>query len=117
VGYFHDFDLALKSVDWMSKWLERWHSAGAQQFMDFRQLAAAVGRSFCLEDHNGEMCLMVRGGCAPHLVRPLKVMIRVPEGKMPSRIPVVFDDKEQLLIVKVDPLGDSQGCVTLPVTI
>lgn len=117
VGYFHDYDLALKGTDWMSKWLDRWQAAGARQFMDFRQLAGAVSRTFSLEDHNDEICLMVRGDCAPQLVRPLKVMIRIPGGKMPSRLPVAFDNRDQLEFVKVEPLGHGQGRVTLPVTI
>src|SRR5262249_27631542 len=48
VGCFHDYDLALEGVHWMSQWLDRWQEAGARKFMDFRELAGAIGRRLSL---------------------------------------------------------------------
>lgn len=115
VGYFHDYDLALKGVDWMSKWLNRWQSAGVRRFMDFRELTAAVSRTYSLEEHGSEVRLMVRGERAPRLVRPLEVMIRVSEGKLPSQVSVSFDNRD--LLLKVYPLDYSVGRVILPASV
>jgi hypothetical protein len=117
VGYFHDYDLAHKGIDWMSKWLDRWQESGAQKFMDFRELAAAVGRTFFVEDHNGEICLVVKQEGAPQLVRPLRVMVRIPGEKMPSRVSVVFDNREKPISINVERLDHGQGLVTLPVIV
>jgi hypothetical protein len=115
VGYFHDHDLAVKGVDWMSKWIDRWQTAGARAIMDFRELAAAVCRHFYLENHAGEIRLVVSGEGAPPLVRPLRVMIRVPDERMPSRMAVSLDNKD--LFVKVHPLDHGLGRITLPTTV
>ena len=31
VGYFHDYELALEGVPWMSRWLDQWQVAGAKK--------------------------------------------------------------------------------------
>ena len=115
VGYFHDYDVALKGVNWMRNWLDQWQSAGARKFMDFRELAAAVSRTYSLEEHGNGLRLMVRDERAPRLVRPLEVMIRVSEGKLPSQVSVSLDNKD--LWLKVCPLDHSMGSVILPASV
>jgi hypothetical protein len=115
VGYFHDYDVALKGVNWMRKWLAHWQSAGARKFMDFRELAAAVSRTYSLEEHGSGLRLMVRDERAPRLVRPLEVMIRASEGKLPSQVSVSLDNKD--LLLKVCPLDNSMGRVILPASV
>jgi len=79
VGYFHDRELALEGVGWLAGWLDAWQRAGARRLMDFRELAAAVGRRLYLDDCDGKLRLTVRtDGCAPPLVRPLKCAVRSP---------------------------------------
>jgi hypothetical protein len=111
VGYFHDFELSTEGVDWMSRWLDNRQSAGAQRLMDFRELAAAVCRRLCLEDHHGKLHLEVSGENAPPMVRPLPIFIRLPDGALPSRLSVSLDNVE--MSVTVDRLGSELGRVIL----
>jgi hypothetical protein len=112
VGYFHDRDLALEGVGWMGRWLDRWQAAGARRLLDFRELAAAVGRRFQLEPSAGGPFLRVTNDGAPTLVRPVTVGIRVPGGRLPSRMPVSLDERN--LTLNVHSLGDGLGRVVLP---
>jgi hypothetical protein len=115
VGYFHDYDVGLEGVHWVSTWLDRWQDSGAQKFLDFRELAAAVSRTYSLEEHGREVRLMVRGERAPRLVRPLEVMIKVSKGKMPSQLSLSHDNKDVLL--KVYSFDRSVGSVILPASV
>ena len=112
VGYFHDREPALEGVGWMSKWLDRWQEAGARRFIDFRELAAAVGRRLYLEQHVGDISLTVESGEAPPLVKPLPILIKVVDRQMPSHISVSLDGK--LIQVRVYPLGKGIGRIILP---
>ena len=96
----------------MSRWLDRWQDAGAKKFMDFRELAAAVGRRLSLEERDGELRLKVESESAPALLRPLTIAIRMPGGRLPSRVSVWLDDRD--LSLQVHPLGDGLGRVILP---
>ena len=96
----------------MSRWLDRWQDAGAKKFMDFRELAAAIGRRLSLEERDGELLLRVESESAPALVRPLTIVIRIAEERLPSRVSVFLDDGE--LSLQVHPLGDGLGRVILP---
>jgi hypothetical protein len=112
VGYFHDRDPMLHGVEWMSRCLDRWQTAGAKKLLDFRELAAALGRRLCLEERYGELRLTVTGDGAPALVRPLTIAIRLPGVPLPSKLEVSLDDAD--LSLEVHPLGDGLGHVTLP---
>jgi len=112
VGYFHDYEPALDGVGWIRKWLDRWHEAGARKFMDFRELAAAIGRHLYLEERDDGLHLTVTSDGAPGLVRPVAVNIHLPAKSLPSRLSVTFDDRN--LSLKVDPLENGVGRVVLP---
>ena len=112
VGYFHDYEPALEGVAWISKWLDRWRDAGAQELMDFRQLAAAVARRVQMETSSSAPRLTIDSDGAPALVRPLQVNVRFPESRVPSRIAVSSEDGERL--VQVQRIGHDLGRVTLP---
>jgi hypothetical protein len=112
VGYFHDYELALEGVSWMSRWLDQWQAAGARKLIDFRELAAAIGRCLYLEEDRGALYLTVTSEDAPPLVRPLSITLRLPEGCFPTRLTVSLDDRD--LSLPVQPLGNGLGCVTIP---
>lgn len=112
VGFFHDRDPALEGVDWIRKCLDQWAVTGARRLVDFRELAAAVGRRLSLENDNGALVLRVRCEGAPPLVRPLPVAIRLPGGEIPSRVSALLDEGE--LSLEAHPCGDAVGCVDLP---
>jgi hypothetical protein len=112
VGYFHDRELALEGVPWLSRWLDRWQEVGAKTVMDFRELAAATGRRLSLkEDHKG-LHLTVTSAGAPSLVRPLPVCIRMSDRRLPAHVSVWLDDR--LLSLPVHSLGEGVGRVILP---
>jgi hypothetical protein len=94
VGYFHDYDLSTHGAPWMTRWLDAWQAAGAARFMDFRELAAAVGRR--LETADDGAVVTLEESNAPALVRPLRVALRVPAG-VPSVVTVRRGRTEQYL--------------------
>ena len=70
----------------MSQWLDQWQAVGARRLMDFRELAAVVGRRLLVEERDGKLLLTVERESAPALVRPLAVFLRVPGGQLPSHV-------------------------------
>ena len=96
----------------MSKWLDRWQKVGARRFIDFRELAAAVGRHVHLEDRDGALSLTFGSRQAPALVRPLPVNIRVPDGKLPSEVSATIDGAE--VSFELQSLQGGLGRVILP---
>ena len=113
VGYFHDRDPSLEGIGWVGRWLDRWREAGARKLMDFRELAAAVGRRLRLDDGSLGTHLTVTGREAPALVRPLEVLLRVSGKRPPSRLALHLDEHE--LSLEVCPLDGELGRVTIPV--
>ena len=112
VGYFHDYEPAVYGVQWMSHWLDRWQEVGARRFIDFRELAAAVGRRVDVDEGGGSLSLTTNSEYAPALVRPLSVNIRVPGAKVPARVSATIDTSTRLLNVQSCP--DGLGRVLLP---
>lgn len=89
VGYFHDRDTALGGPEWLARWLDGWEALGARRFIDFRELAAAVGRCLYLEKSTSGLRLAVTRKEGPDLVRPIAVKTRVP-GQQPECVPVRY---------------------------
>jgi len=115
IGYFHDRELALEGTAWMSDWLDAWQDAGAQRLIDFRELAAVVGRHLYLDEMNGELLLTVtKSEGVPPFVRPLAVNIRRPDGQLPRQVSVSLDGFGVAL--GVNSHDDGTGSVTLPST-
>jgi hypothetical protein len=65
IGYFHDRELALDGVTWMSHYLDLWKEAGAQRLMDLRELAGALGVRITTAP----------GGDAVHLTTSAKIQL------------------------------------------
>jgi hypothetical protein len=112
VGYFHDYEPAVKGVGWMRQWLDRWQEAGARRLVDFRELAAAIGRRIHLQQCGGAVRLAVTGASAPPLVRPLPIGLHFPGGRLPSEIAVDLDGGQ--LVLDVQPLSDGVSRLVLP---
>jgi hypothetical protein len=112
VGYFHDRELALEGVGWMSHCFDQWQDAGARRFMDFRELAAALSRRLSLQEYHGVLHLTVTNASALPLVRPLTVGIRVPHGRLPSYVSVALNDRG--LSLPVDQCSRECGFVSIP---
>jgi hypothetical protein len=72
VGTFHDYEPSVHGVAWLEDQLDAWQAAGAQRFIDLRELAAAIGRTLRVTGEN----LVVDDRGAPPLVRPLHVRVR-----------------------------------------
>jgi hypothetical protein len=112
VGYFHDREPALEGAVWLSTCLDRWTAAGARRMLDFRELASAVGRRLRLDECRGGLRLTALGAGAPPLVRPLPVLLRLPDRRPPARLSAGLDDDEMSLAV--EPVGEWLGRVCLP---
>jgi hypothetical protein len=112
VGYFHDKEPAEEGVGWMSCLLDAWQEAGARRFIDFRELAGALGRRLTLEEDAEGARLVIRSDSAPALVRPLPIRVRTGEGAVPHEMRAIHEGVEQTL--PVTPKGDGEGLVLLP---
>ncbi len=109
VGSFHDREPALEGVGWMGQWLDRWQAAGAKRLLDFRELAAALGRQLHMERHDDGVRLSISGQNPLQLVRPLPIHFHVPHGPLPSHVVVSIDGKKSSL--HVEPLSEDVGRV------
>jgi hypothetical protein len=112
VGYFHDREPAVDGVAWIARWLERWREAGAERFLDLRELAAAVGRRLSLDESAGVLRLTVTNEAAPGLPRPLRIQLWLPQQPLPTQLCV--DVGDTTLMLPVEPLDEHTGRVSLP---
>jgi hypothetical protein len=87
VGYFHDADVALHGIDWLTDSLDAWSAAGARRFVTLRELAAASQVHIDVTDADGAWVLDVY---ADHAITPtrLPVRIRMRDGAAPLLIEV-----------------------------
>jgi hypothetical protein len=76
IGYFHDRDLAVEGIAWMRRWLEKWKTAGARRFIDFRELAGALSRTVRMDETDGGSVIGVSEAGATPLVRPLPILFK-----------------------------------------
>ncbi|MBA3341757.1 MAG: hypothetical protein H0T48_07965 [Gemmatimonadaceae bacterium] len=111
IGYFHDRELALEGVEWMSGWLDRWQGAGARRLIDFRELAGALGHRVYLEEIEG-LRLHVENADGPPLVRRLPIAFRPGNGSLPAELTVTTGESELSLPVREIEAG--VGRVNVP---
>jgi hypothetical protein len=100
VGYFHDCEPSLEGVGWIAGCLDNWQKAGANRFMDFRELASATGRHLSLSRSKHGMNLSVVSENAPELVHPLEIMIRSPNEELPESVSACVDGATMQLSVE-----------------
>ena len=113
VGYFHDYEPAVHGVGWMTEALDAWQGAGADRLLDFRELAAAVGRQLSVEETASGLVLRVVGGDAPPLVRPLRVRVRTGDTGGARALAVEHDDADAVIDLADD--GDGTAIAEIPV--
>lgn len=94
----------------MSQALDRWQESGVTRIIDFRELAAAIGRRLHVSETQKDLLLKVTSEDAPPLVKPLLVSIR--SNSLPSRVSVEIDGRK--LALPVHPCDDGEGLVELP---
>jgi hypothetical protein len=113
VGYFHDREPAVDGPGWIARCLDQWQQAGAVRFIDFRELAAAVGRNYYLDDTGPALRLTISAGDAPAIERPIPVMLRSVGTPLPEYLEVV-ESGSQAVTVRLERAGDGSGRVLLP---
>jgi hypothetical protein len=115
VAFFHDRDLVLEGTSWLGRYLKRWRAAGAVRFVDFRQLAAEIGRRLEVEeDGQGHIRLIVHSHDALPLVGPFHIRLYSGTGgtgQLPTHVRVVHGNEET--VVSVRRVDAEIGCVTL----
>lgn len=105
VGYFHDFDIAKKGVEWFSACLDQWQQAGARRIIDLGELAAILGTSIAMRKRDSEWELEVRGDSSLPLPRAFEWKIYFPDGNVPSAISCTIGGRRQIL-----PLTHAGAC-------
>jgi hypothetical protein len=79
VACFHDRDLALQGIGWLRDVLARWRSAGADRFIDLRELISALGLRLVLDRDPDGWRLEVARERGPMLRRSFPALVRAPE--------------------------------------
>ena len=111
VGYFHDYEPSKEGVGWMTKWLDQWQAAGAQELVDFRQLAAALNLRLHIDDFDSGLAVHMERADGPELVRPLAVNIFTAGNRLPSTLPVSIGGRR--LDLEVHGRNEHQGFLLL----
>ena len=85
VGYFHDFDIAERGVNWFSQCLDAWQHAGAKHIFDLKELAARTRLNLKIQATDHNVRLDIYGDKSPSLAYPLEIMIRLADsGEIPA---------------------------------
>jgi hypothetical protein len=61
VGYFHDFDIAQKGLEWLSTHLDTWIDQGASHFIDYAGLCAILSRRFTFSSEADQYRIVWKG--------------------------------------------------------
>ena len=109
VACFHDRDLAQAGVDWLDRLLARWRSAGADRFIDLRELTSALGLRLAL-DPPGRLAARGRPGTRPGAAATLPGLVRAPD-RLPAALAVVTPQGP--LRLDVEPVAGSVSRVLL----
>jgi hypothetical protein len=111
VACLHDRDVALGGIDWMNVWLERWRAAGAERFVDLRELTSVLGLTLGLGRDSGGWRLEVARERGPALGRSLPVLVRA-HNRLDAEMPVVTP--EGPLRLAAEPVSAGISRVLLP---
>lgn len=111
VGYFHDFDIAERGVDWFVNHLDSWQAAGAKRIVNFCDVNAALHVRIELQTHQEERILVVISNPAYPIRSRIKINLFFGDGGIPPDILVNLDDS--ILRLQVTRLDEMIGSVTL----
>ncbi len=104
IGYFHDRELSLEGVDWMTRWLDAWQNAGARRFVDYRHLASALGKTLSLRETRGELQLTVHEEASLQSPVPLDIRFTTSLEPPPASVTVVTRESSfSAPVESVDP--------------
>ena len=84
VGYFHDFDVLINGIDWFTQHLERWQQAGANYFIDFRQLSSILDRTISLNEIASQFELNLHSEKHSPFLKPVRVGFHIPSRNFSS---------------------------------
>ena len=112
VAFFHDRDIVLEGVDWLTNILDRWQGAGARRLTDFRDLAALTTTTLYLDQNSANLHVTVANCGAVSPVRPISVFLRCPGRQLPASISVSYGGRR--LSLGVERLPEGHGFMTIP---
>jgi len=99
VGYFHDRDLALNGIEWLSSALDRWQELGVERLIDYRELAASATRTLQVQERDGSLRIVVRSVGRRDLPRPKNILLSGPKYSCAT---VVIDGIEVAATIEWD---------------
>jgi hypothetical protein len=82
VGYFHDFDVSIHGIKWFALCLDAWQKAGANFFMDFRELSNIVSHTISISGSANQYQLNVFSENNPPFIKPVRIGIHIPGKKI-----------------------------------
>jgi len=84
VGYFHDFDVLNHGIDWFTQYLDHWQQAGANCFIDFRQLSNILDHTISLNEVDSQFGLNLHSEKHAPFLKPVRVGFYIPSGNFSS---------------------------------
>lgn len=78
VGYFHDFDVSTHGTRWFAQQLEKWQEAGANFFIDFRELSDTLCHNISSNEDAGQYQMSLNAENYSPFTRPARIGFHTP---------------------------------------
>ena len=99
VGYFHDFDLSIHGIKWFANNLDAWQMAGANFFMDLKELSIILSHTISISENDNEYQLDLFSENNPSLIKPVRIGIYIPGKNITSKF--VLDNNKKIHAIKL----------------
>ncbi len=110
IGYFHDRDIAVHGVSWLTAALDQWRSAGACRFIDFRDLLSALSRTIDIIETPSELRVIVSPPTAGHTSHPFSIRVRS-QRDLPELAAVEL--AQQRVFLPIEKRSDGTGLIRI----
>ncbi|HKO81229.1 MAG TPA: hypothetical protein VJU78_12575 [Chitinophagaceae bacterium] len=102
VGYFHDFDVSKHGINWFAQQLEAWQQAGAQFFIDFRELSTVISHTLSIHEKAGQYQLNLHSENNPSFIKPLRIGVHIPAKNFTSKF--LFNNNQKTRAINLSEL-------------
>ncbi len=102
VGYFHDFDVSKHGINWFAQQLDAWQQAGANFFIDFRELTVILSHTISIREKNGQYQLNFNSDTDLPYIKPIRIGVYIPAKNFTSKFTV--NKKQETHIINLPGL-------------
>jgi len=86
IGYFHDFDVLIHGIDWFKQQLENWQQAGAQFFINFRELSNILAHTIGINEVASQYHLNFYSENHSPFIKPVRIGFHIPAKNFTSNL-------------------------------